>query len=124
MRKFTVLGAIVIAAMFALCAPQPAGAFISNQNGIATAAHATINTIEVKRSLKKGTPPGWHHGKKGLARRRKTAWPKVTENLLSCNCRNAWSARCEMPYRVHGLACVTSGKSVRRVYLRLCKRQR
>ena len=63
MRKFTVLGAIVIAAMFALCAPQPAGAFISNQNGIATAAHATTNTIEVKRSLQKGTPPGWHHGK-------------------------------------------------------------
>jgi hypothetical protein len=64
MRKFTVLGAIVIAAMFALCAPQPAGAFISNQNGIATAAHATTNTIEVKRSLQKGTPPSWHHGKK------------------------------------------------------------
>ena len=64
MRKFTVLGAIVMAGMFALCAPQPAGAFISNQNGIATAAHATTNTIEVKRSLQKGTPPGWHHGKK------------------------------------------------------------
>jgi hypothetical protein len=59
MRKFTVLGAIVIAAMFALSAPQPAGAFISNQNGVATAAHATTNTIEVKRY-----PAGWHHGKK------------------------------------------------------------
>ena len=45
MRKFPVLGAIVIAAMFALSAPQPAGAFISNQNGIATVAHATTNTI-------------------------------------------------------------------------------
>jgi hypothetical protein len=64
MRKFTALGVIVIAAMFALSAPQPAGAFISNQNAIATAAQATTNTIEVKRSLQKGTPPGWHHGKK------------------------------------------------------------
>ena len=64
MRKFTVLGVIVVAAMFALSAPQPAGAFINNQNGIATTAHATTNTIEVKRSLQKGTPPGWHHGKK------------------------------------------------------------
>jgi hypothetical protein len=64
MRKFTVLGAIAIAAMFALSALQPAGAFISNQNGIATAAHATTNTIDVKPSLQKGTPPGWHRGKK------------------------------------------------------------
>jgi hypothetical protein len=64
MRKFTVSGAIVVAAILALSAPQPAGAFISNQNGIATAAHATTNTIEVKRSLQKGTPPGWHHGRK------------------------------------------------------------
>jgi hypothetical protein len=64
MRKFIVLGAIIIAAIFAVSAPQPAGAFIGNQNGIATAAHATTNTIEAKRSLKKGTPPGWHHGKK------------------------------------------------------------
>jgi len=64
MRKFTVLGVIVIAAVFALSATQPAGAFISNQNGIATAAHATTHTIEGKRPLQKGTPPGWHHGKK------------------------------------------------------------
>ena len=64
MRKFIVLGAIIIAAIFALSAPQPAGAFIGNQNGIATAVHATTNTLEVKRSLQKGTPPGWHHGKK------------------------------------------------------------
>ena len=64
MRKFTVLGAIAIAAMFALSALQPDGVFISNQNGIATAAHATTNTIDVKRSLQKGTPPGWHRGKK------------------------------------------------------------
>ncbi|HTE76345.1 MAG TPA: hypothetical protein VK653_06335 [Xanthobacteraceae bacterium] len=64
MRKFTALGAFVIAAMFALSAPQPAGAFISNQTDIATVAQATTNTIEVKRSPQKGTPPGWHHGKK------------------------------------------------------------
>jgi hypothetical protein len=51
MRKFIVLGAIIIAAIFAVSAPQPAGAFIGNQNGIATAAHATTNTLEVKRSL-------------------------------------------------------------------------
>jgi hypothetical protein len=79
MRKFTVLGAIVIAAMFALCAPQPAGAFISNQNGIATAAHATTNTIEVKRSLQKGTPAGLaSRQKNGLARTRKATRSNLT----------------------------------------------
>jgi hypothetical protein len=64
MREFIVSGATIVAAIFSLCASQPAGAFIGNQNAIATAAHATTNTIEAKRSLKKGTPPGWHHGKK------------------------------------------------------------
>jgi hypothetical protein len=64
MRKFIVLDAIIIAAIFSLCASQPAGAFIGNQNSIATVAHATTNTVEVKRSPQKGTPPGWHHGKK------------------------------------------------------------
>ena len=64
MYKFIISGAIGAAAIFALSGSQPANAFISNQNSLATAAHATTNTIEVKRSLKKGTPPGWHHGKK------------------------------------------------------------
>jgi hypothetical protein len=76
MRKFTVLGAIVIAAMFALSAPQPAGAFISNQNGVATAAHATTNTIEVKRYPARFA--SWQE--KGLAWRIKAARPKVTDN--------------------------------------------
>jgi hypothetical protein len=65
MGQFIALSAIGAVAMFALCAPQPAGAFVGNQNGIATAAaQATTNIIEVKRSVHKGTPPGWHHGKK------------------------------------------------------------
>ena len=82
MRKFIVLGAIVIAAMFALCAPQPAGAFISNQNGIATASHATTNTHRSEAVPAKGNPAGLaSRQKKGLARRPKTAWPNVTENF-------------------------------------------
>jgi len=65
MRKFIILGAIGAATILTLAAPQPASAFISNQTGIATAAaQATTNFIEVKRSLQKGTPPGWHHGRK------------------------------------------------------------
>jgi hypothetical protein len=38
--------------------------FFQNQNGIAKAITATNAVIEVKRSSHKGTPPGWHHGRK------------------------------------------------------------
>jgi hypothetical protein len=51
-----------VAVAFAL--PQPAGAFMANQDGVAKAATATNTTIEVKRSPHKGRPPGWSHGRK------------------------------------------------------------
>ncbi len=48
----------------AFLSPQPAGALVANQNGVAKAAMATNVTIEVKRSPQKGRPPGWNHGGK------------------------------------------------------------
>jgi hypothetical protein len=42
----------------------PAGAFVAHQDGVAKAAMATNGTIAVKHSHHKGTPPGWHHGRK------------------------------------------------------------
>jgi hypothetical protein len=64
MRKFTVLGAIAIAAMFALSALQPAGAFIRRE-ALPTKRHPARLASRQE---------------KGLARRIKAARPKVTDN--------------------------------------------
>lgn len=66
MRKYFIITVIfsTIGVAIAFLSPQPADAFIANQNSVAQAATATNPTIEVKRSLHKGTPPGWHHGRK------------------------------------------------------------
>jgi hypothetical protein len=48
----------------AFLSPQPAGAFVANQNGVTKATTATNAIIEVKRSPHKGRPPGWSHGRK------------------------------------------------------------
>jgi hypothetical protein len=66
MRKYFIV-TVIFSAMgvaIAFLSPQPAGAFVTNQNGVAKAATTTNAIIEVKRSLHKGTPPGWHHGRK------------------------------------------------------------
>ena len=62
MRKYFTIAAIGVAVAF--ISPQPAGAFVANQNGVAKAATATNAITEVKRSLNKGTPPGWRQGRK------------------------------------------------------------
>jgi hypothetical protein len=67
MRNHLISGLIGVAAIFAFSALKPAIAFVANQNGIASAANATANVIEVKRSPHKARPPGWSHG-------RKTGW--------------------------------------------------
>jgi hypothetical protein len=66
MRKYFIAAAIFAALGIAVAfiSPQPADAFVANQNGVAKAATATNPIIEVKRSPLKGTPPGWHHGRK------------------------------------------------------------
>jgi hypothetical protein len=48
----------------AFLSPQPAGAFVANQNGVTKATTATNAIIEVKRSPHKGWPPGWSRGRK------------------------------------------------------------
>jgi hypothetical protein len=53
---FAVLGVAV-----ACVAPRPADAFTANANGVAKTLTATNTIMEVKH---KGTPPGWHHGRK------------------------------------------------------------
>lgn len=64
MRRYFTFAAIfaAISVAVAFLSPQPAGAFVANQNGVAKAATAANTIIEVKR--KKGPPPGWHHGRK------------------------------------------------------------
>lgn len=66
MRRYFVSAGIVtaIGVSVAFVSPQPAGAFVTHQDGLAKTATAANNVIEVKRSLSKGTPPGWHHGRK------------------------------------------------------------
>jgi hypothetical protein len=66
MRKFFIFAAIGVASGVAIAfvLPQPAGAFVANQDGVAKAATATNTMIEVKRSPSKGRPPGWSHGRK------------------------------------------------------------
>ena len=63
-RYFIATGFVVLGVAVAFISPQPAGAFVANQDGIAKAATSTNTVIEVKRSPSKGTPPGWHHGRK------------------------------------------------------------
>ena len=62
MRKYFIVAAILaaIGVAVAFISPQPAGAFVANQNGIAKAATAANTIIEVKRSPSKGRPPGWN----------------------------------------------------------------
>jgi hypothetical protein len=66
MRKYFIVAAILaaIGVAVAFISPQPAGAFVANQNDIAKAATAANTIIEVKRSPSKGRPPGWNHGRK------------------------------------------------------------
>jgi len=66
MRRYFIVAAIFVAigVAVAFLSPQPAGAFVANQNGVAKAATATNATIEVKRSPHRGRPPGWNHGRK------------------------------------------------------------
>jgi hypothetical protein len=61
MRKYFIVAAIGVAVAF--ISPQPAGAFVTNQDGVAKAATAANTIIDVKHKHK-GTPPGWHHGNK------------------------------------------------------------
>ena len=62
MRKYFIASAIFAAMGVAVAfLSPPAGAFVANQNGAAQAATATNTIVEVKH---KGTPPGWHHGRK------------------------------------------------------------
>ena len=61
-RYFKFTGTIIaMAVAVAFFSPQPAGAFVANLDGIAKTATGTNAIIEVKH---KGTPPGWHHGRK------------------------------------------------------------
>jgi len=60
-RYFSFIGTFLAIAFFS---PHPAGAFVAHQEGLATTATAANSVIEVKRSLSKGSPPGWHHGRK------------------------------------------------------------
>ena len=61
MRHFSFTATIAVAFAVAFLSPQRAGAFVANQDGIAKTAISTNSIIEVKH---KGTPPGWHHGRK------------------------------------------------------------
>ncbi len=66
MRKYFIV-TVIFSAMgvaIAFLSPQPAGAFVANQNAVAKAATATNAIIEVKRSPQKGRPQGWNHGRK------------------------------------------------------------
>jgi hypothetical protein len=67
MRNHIISAMIGGVAIFALSALKPAVAFVAGQNGVATAAAAAANVVEVKRSPHKARPPGWSHG-------RKTGW--------------------------------------------------
>ncbi len=66
MRKYFVATVIfsAIGVAIAFLSPQPAGALVANQNGVAKAATATNAIVEVNRSPQKGRPPGWNHGRK------------------------------------------------------------
>jgi hypothetical protein len=64
MRNHLISAVIGVAAIFAFSASKSAIAFVASQNGVATAAAATTNVIEVKRSPHKARPPGWSHGRK------------------------------------------------------------
>ena len=66
MRKYFVSAGMIAAVgvSVAFISPKPAGAFVAHQDGLAKTATAANTVIEVKRSLSKGTPPGWHHGRK------------------------------------------------------------
>jgi hypothetical protein len=66
MRKYFVSAGMIAAVgvSVAFISPQPAGAFVAHQDGLAKTATAANTVIEVKRLLSKGTPPGWHHGRK------------------------------------------------------------
>ena len=66
MRKYFIVTMIFSAMGVAIAffSPQPAGAFVANQNCVTKATTATNAIIEVKRSPHKGRPPGWSHGRK------------------------------------------------------------
>ena len=63
MRRYFISARIFVAVGVAVAfvSPPPAGAFVTNANGVAKAATVANTVIDVKR------PPGWHHG-------RKTGW--------------------------------------------------
>jgi hypothetical protein len=63
MRRYFICAAMFAATGVAVAfvSPQPAGALVANQNGVAKAATVATTIINVKH---KGTPPGWHHGRK------------------------------------------------------------
>ncbi len=64
MRRYFISAGIFVAVGVAVTcvAPQPAGAFVANQNGVANTATVANTVIDVKTQ-----PPGWRHG-------RKTGW--------------------------------------------------
>jgi hypothetical protein len=63
MRRYFIVASTfaVLSVAVACVAPRPAGAFVGNADGVAKAVTATNTIMEVKH---KGTPPGWHHGRK------------------------------------------------------------
>lgn len=63
-RYFSFVAGSITAVTVAFLSPQPAGAFVANQDGLAKAATADNGVIDVKRAPSKGAPPGWHHGRK------------------------------------------------------------
>ncbi len=63
MRRYFIFSGTFVAVSVAVAfvSPQPAGAFVVNQNGVARAAAAANTVVDVKHN---GPPPGWHHGRK------------------------------------------------------------
>jgi hypothetical protein len=72
MRRYFISARIFVAVGVAVAfvSPPPAGAFVTNANGVAKAATVANTVIDVKR------PPGWHHGPQNrLARTPRTPRP-------------------------------------------------
>ena len=63
MLKSVMLCAVAVG-IFASSAAQPVSAFMPGHPEFANAVSASSNIIQVKRSLLKGHPPGWSHGRK------------------------------------------------------------
>ena len=58
--KCVAVGFVVMGVAVAFISPRPAGAFVTHHNDCG----GDQRHDEVKRLLQKGTPPGWHHGRK------------------------------------------------------------